>query len=57
MGTHFETIMHRYKGRIDRWDVVTEVLRTQGGGLHTENDFSPTNMAMLMAHLWITAPQ
>jgi GH35 family endo-1,4-beta-xylanase len=34
MKTHFEAIMHRYDGKIDRWDVVTEALRTQGGGLN-----------------------
>ncbi|CAN9343904.1 unnamed protein product [Alternaria sp. RS040] len=28
MTTHFEAIMHRYEGRIDRWDVVTEALKT-----------------------------
>ena len=33
MTTHFEAIMHRYNGTIDRWDVVTEALETQGGGL------------------------
>lgn len=39
MKTHFEAIMHRYEGKMDRWDVATEVLMTQGGGLDTENDF------------------
>jgi GH35 family endo-1,4-beta-xylanase len=39
MTTHFEAIMHRYEGRIDRWDVVTEALKTMGGGLNA-NDFS-----------------
>lgn len=34
MKTHFEAIMHRYEGKIDRWDVVTEALKTQGGGLN-----------------------
>lgn len=34
MKTHFEAIMHRYNGKMDRWDVVTEALRTQGGGLN-----------------------
>ncbi|KAJ5861755.1 uncharacterized protein N7529_009065 [Penicillium soppii] len=34
MKTHFEAIMHRYDGKIDRWDVVTEALKTQGGGLN-----------------------
>jgi GH35 family endo-1,4-beta-xylanase len=38
MTTHFEAIMHRYEGKIDRWDVVTEALKTQGGGLQV-NDF------------------
>ncbi|CEN60564.1 Putative Glycoside hydrolase family 10 [Aspergillus calidoustus] len=36
--SHFEAIMHRYTGKMDRWDVVTEALATQGGGLQ-ENDF------------------
>jgi GH35 family endo-1,4-beta-xylanase len=39
MTTHFEAIMHRYEGRIGRWDVVTEALKTMGGGLNA-NDFS-----------------
>ncbi|OJJ29891.1 hypothetical protein ASPWEDRAFT_165629 [Aspergillus wentii DTO 134E9] len=38
MSAHFEAIMHRYHGKLDRWDVVTEALKTQGGGLQT-NDF------------------
>ncbi|KAL4893330.1 glycoside hydrolase [Aspergillus ambiguus] len=33
MTTHFEAVMHRYGRRVDRWDVVTEALETQGGGL------------------------
>jgi GH35 family endo-1,4-beta-xylanase len=33
MTAHFEAIMHRYSGKLDRWDVVTEALETQGGGL------------------------
>ncbi|KAJ5813242.1 hypothetical protein N7447_010265 [Penicillium robsamsonii] len=39
MKTHFEAIMHRYDGKMDRWDVVTEALKTQGGGLNN-NTFS-----------------
>ncbi|KAL3428547.1 glycoside hydrolase superfamily [Aspergillus tetrazonus] len=38
MTSHFEAIMHRYAGKMDRWDVVTEALVSQGGGLQ-ENDF------------------
>ncbi len=38
MTAHFEAVMHRYEGRMDRWDVVTEALKTQGGGLQA-NDF------------------
>lgn len=34
MKSHFEAIMHRYAGKVDRWDVVTEALKTQGGGLN-----------------------
>ncbi|OAK93837.1 tomatinase [Phaeosphaeriaceae sp. SRC1lsM3a] len=31
---HFKAFMLRYDGsRVDRWDVVTEVIKTQGGGL------------------------
>src|SRR4051794_24590926 len=30
MTTHFNTIMRRYAGRVDRWDVATEVLSTFG---------------------------
>jgi GH35 family endo-1,4-beta-xylanase len=33
MTAHFEAVMHRYSGKVDRWDVVTEALETQGGGL------------------------
>ena len=33
MKAHFEAVMHRYHGKIDRWDVVTEALETMGGGL------------------------
>lgn len=28
---HFNTIMHRYAGKMDRWDVVTEMFTTFGG--------------------------
>ena len=38
MVDHFTTIMTRYKGKMDRWDVVTEALETMGGGLQ-HNDF------------------
>lgn len=38
MATHFEAIMHRYNGKLDRWDVVTEAFKTLGGGLQV-NDF------------------
>ncbi|WP_262001991.1 endo-1,4-beta-xylanase [Microbacterium sp. Mcb102] len=31
MVTHFETIMQRYTGKMDRWDVVTEAFTTFGG--------------------------
>ncbi|SCO42775.1 related to endo-1,4-beta-xylanase [Fusarium fujikuroi] len=30
---HFEAIMHRFHGKIDRWDVVSEALKTNGSGL------------------------
>lgn len=34
MTAHFEAFMHRYDPkRVDRWDVVTEALETEGGGL------------------------
>ena len=37
MVTHFNTVMKRYKGKMDRWDVVSEALKVQGGGLeHTD---------------------
>jgi len=32
MKAHFEAFMHRYHGKVDRWDVVTEALETMGGG-------------------------
>ncbi|THZ87320.1 glycoside hydrolase [Aureobasidium pullulans] len=33
MVDHFNAVMHRYKGKMDRWDVVTEAIQTMGGGL------------------------
>lgn len=36
---HFKTIMKRYKGKMDRWDVVTEPLTTFGGGGLQHTDF------------------
>ncbi|KAM0244017.1 hypothetical protein ACHAP5_006681 [Fusarium lateritium] len=33
MTTHFEAVMHRYRGKMDRWDVVSEPLKTNGSGL------------------------
>jgi GH35 family endo-1,4-beta-xylanase len=33
MKAHFEAVMKRYHGKVDRWDVVTEALQTMGGGL------------------------
>ncbi|TKX26746.1 glycosyl hydrolase family 10 protein [Elsinoe australis] len=38
MTSHFGALMHRYDGKMDRWDVVTKAIKTQGGGLN-ENDF------------------
>ncbi|WP_235544100.1 endo-1,4-beta-xylanase [Phycicoccus sp. Soil803] len=38
MVEHFTKIMKRYKGKMDRYDVVTEALETFGGGLQ-HNDF------------------
>lgn len=34
MKNHFEAVMQRYTGKMDRWDVVTEALKTMGGGLN-----------------------
>jgi GH35 family endo-1,4-beta-xylanase len=42
MTAHFEAVMHRYHGRIDRWDVVTEVLETMGGGLQKNYFYNVT---------------
>lgn len=39
MKTHFNTIMDRYDGKMDRWDVVTEPFSTFGGTGLVENDF------------------
>ncbi|OJJ83731.1 endo-1,4-beta-xylanase [Aspergillus glaucus CBS 516.65] len=39
MTAHFEAVMHRYDGKMGRWDVVTEALQTKGGGLNAKNDF------------------
>lgn len=36
--THFDTVMGRYDGKMDRWDVVTEAIETQGTTLQ-QNDF------------------
>ncbi|KAF6811611.1 tomatinase [Colletotrichum sojae] len=40
MKAHFEAVMHRYRGKVDRWDVVSEPLETMGGGLQTDNIFT-----------------
>ena len=37
--SHFEAIMGRYDGRMDRWDVVSEALDTLGTEIREENDF------------------
>ena len=37
--THFQTIMRRYAGKVDRWDVATEVLSTFGGTGLSQNYF------------------
>ncbi|GAA1572688.1 endo-1,4-beta-xylanase [Actinomadura kijaniata] len=39
MTTHFKTIMTRYAGKMDRWDVATEVLSTFGGTGLDQNYF------------------
>ena len=36
--SHFEAVMGRYDGKMDRWDVVTEMIETQGTALQ-QNDF------------------
>ncbi|KAF5010644.1 hypothetical protein FDECE_3210, partial [Fusarium decemcellulare] len=33
MTAHFEAVMHRYNGKVDRWDVMSEALETQGDAL------------------------
>ena len=35
---HFEAVMGRYDGKMDRWDVMSEALETQGTALQ-QNDF------------------
>jgi GH35 family endo-1,4-beta-xylanase len=42
MTAHFEAVMQRYHGKIDRWDVVTEVLETMGGGLQKNYFYNVT---------------
>lgn len=39
MTAHFEAVMHRYNGKVDRWDVVSEALVSMGGGLQEDNIF------------------
>lgn len=39
MTEHFNTVMRRYSGKMDRWDVVAEAIQTQGTEL-AETDFS-----------------
>jgi len=39
MTTHFKTLMKRYAGKVDRWDVATEVLSTFGGTGLDQNYF------------------
>lgn len=38
MTDHLEAVMHRYEGKLDHWDVVTESIKPMGGGLN-ENEF------------------
>lgn len=33
MAAHFQAVMHRYRGKMDRWDVVIEALKVNGSGL------------------------
>src|SRR3954469_1128965 len=40
MTVHFNALMKRYAGKIDRWDVVTEPLSIGGGTGLAPNDFS-----------------
>ena len=40
IATHFNTLMRRYDGKIDRWDVVTEPLSIAGGTGLNPNHFS-----------------
>jgi endo-1,4-beta-xylanase len=40
MALHFETLMTRYAGIMDRWDVVTEPLSIAGGTGLSQNHFS-----------------
>ena len=40
MSTHFNTIMDRYAGKMDRWDVVTEPFSIEGGTGLAPNHFS-----------------
>ncbi|KZL84063.1 glycosyl hydrolase family 10 [Colletotrichum incanum] len=40
MTTHFKAVMHRYNGKMDRWDVVTEALKTMGGGLEATDFYN-----------------
>lgn len=42
MTAHFEAVMHRYHGKVNRWDVVTEVLETMGGGLQKNYFYNVT---------------
>ncbi|KAF5672712.1 glycosyl hydrolase family 10 [Fusarium denticulatum] len=37
INNHIEAIMHRYRGKMDRWDVVSEALKTNGSGLSTNH--------------------
>ncbi len=39
MTEHFTTVMERYDGRIDRWDVVSEALESQGTTLQSTTFF------------------
>ncbi|KAB2341651.1 endo-1,4-beta-xylanase [Actinomadura rudentiformis] len=39
MTTHFKTLMTRYAGKVDRWDVITEALSTFGGTGLEQNYF------------------
>jgi len=50
LADHIKTVVSRYKGRVDRWDVVNEPLETNGSDLY-KNHFYQVLGSGYIAHV------